>query len=156
MSAGEAQGKPKNRSRWRRLRWWHYVLALFGVAWVWFYWPVLNPRWDQDRCEFGAVSNAQYRDMLSELRPKARAVIDEIQDTGNREPKASNKSLVLTDYVREALEGKTTPDEKVAAQHAAMRALGAWHVRSRSNDYSMRIQYVYGIRIMKVEKSISQ
>ena len=135
----------------RQVRWWYFVLALFGVAWVWFYWPFLNPHWDQDRCAFGTVSNEQYRDMFAALRPKARAVIEEIQVSGNRpSPKNRNVSLALGGYVGEALKDKFTPDEKVAAMHAAVRALGAWHIGSENTANFTGIRYTYGVHVRRI------
>lgn len=122
MNAGTEQ----NVSNRRRLRWWHVALLGYVLAYAWWYWPFINPRWDQDRCAFGTVSNQQYREMLARLRPAADAV-----PPGSHKRVPWHEPHLFQDYLRDAAARARSNDELVALVHAAMRALGAWHTGRR-------------------------
>ena len=98
---------------------------------LWFYWPLINPRWAQDRCEFGSVSNQEYREMLSSFRPKAEAILNEIdRHEYTLIPPGNSISLFLSKYFSETIIDDGSDDLKLASMHAAARALGAWHHRT--------------------------
>ena len=123
---------PQTQRRRHDVRNFCAVLAAVLVGCVlWFYWPLINPRWAQDRCEFGSVSNQKYREMLSSFRPKAEAVLREIdQHEYTLIPPGNSISPLLTSYFAETIIDDGSDDLKIASMHAAARALGAWHHRT--------------------------
>ena len=94
------------------------MLAGYG-AWR-FGEPYFNTRPEQDACEFGLVSNARYRELLAEAKRRARSEWEPL--TGS--------SLDVGDQLRSRIDdlskGLTSPYERIAAMHAAMRASGGW------------------------------
>ena len=82
------------------------------TSWFDFTFPFAHP--EQDACQFGPVTNAEYRAMLSKARSIQRW-------TWLR----TNAEGVLLKQFKEVSENSPSPYVKIAAMHAVYRALGA-------------------------------
>lgn len=105
------------RHMWRMVKYGTLVAAVVFVVprlttWLPFTLPFAHM--DQDRCTFGPVSNAQYREMLS----KARS-IQRWKWLG------SSPARDLLGEFLQVSESSSSPYVKIAAIHAVMRAYGA-------------------------------
>lgn len=71
-----------NTDKQPRRRWFkkQYVPVVLLVAFVlWGLWPMLAPRWDQDRCTFGEVTNEHYWQMREEVKDDVKVTLSKIR-----------------------------------------------------------------------------
>jgi hypothetical protein len=95
--------------------------------------PLLDGHSKQDDCSFGEVSNARYRELLAKAehlqrtkwKPLTFQTESEQQWTGNR---PDPRNVRLAERFRDMTEGMATVQERLAAMHAMMRAMGAIYV----------------------------
>jgi hypothetical protein len=83
------------------------------TSWFPFTFPFAHP--EQDACEFGPVTNAEYRTMLSKARSIQRWTWLPLESAGR----------VLLNQFRVVSDSNPSPYVKIAAMHAVFRALGA-------------------------------
>lgn len=73
------QEGPKRQKRWFKKR--YIPVVLLGAFVLWGLWPMLAPRWDQDKCSFGEVSNERYWQMREDVRTDVKKTLSEIRAT---------------------------------------------------------------------------
>jgi hypothetical protein len=83
------------------------------ISWFPFTFPFAHP--EQDACQFGPVTNAEYRAMLSKARSIQRWTWLPLESAGR----------VLMSQFRNVSDNSPSPYVKIAAMHAVFRALGA-------------------------------
>lgn len=98
------------------------ILAPRLTSWIPFTFPFAHP--EQDACEFGPVTNAQYRAMLS----KARSI-----QRWTWLPRKSAESVLLKQFL-DVSDNSPSPYVKIAAMHAVFRALGADFRNTHADD----------------------
>ena len=98
------------------VKWTLTPFALFGLFHVL---TLFDFNWDQDRCSFGPVTNAKYRELLS--KAKAR----QANDWPPLVHDYSKASLMLDNRFYDLTVGSPSVYERIAAMHAVMRAMGA-------------------------------
>lgn len=135
-----------------------WTALIIGFPLLWYLWPVLT-QWiyfPQDRCSFGTVSNAQYRDYLSEATRLRTAKWPPLKYNLVRGPeRVSERDLSqrLLTRLQSFTENSKSPDEIVARIHALMRAHGARYRttrvaagRSRNKDFVKKygdVNFIY-------------
>lgn len=77
--------KNLTKKRWLKKRYIPLVLLIVFVCWG--LWPILVPRWDQDQCSFGEVTNERYWQMREEVRADVKKAHIELRrvPTKNRQ-----------------------------------------------------------------------
>jgi len=97
------------------------LAVVTSVAWLQ-YGALLESHAEQDRCEFGPVSNERYRSYLSEA----------ILRQASSWPSLGNEDRSMTDQLNLRLRvltgGEVSIYERIAAMHAIMRALGSTYL----------------------------
>lgn len=144
-----------------------YIPLVLLVAFVgWGLWPMLVPRWDQDQCSFGEVTNERYWQMRKEVRAdvkKAAIAIKHALTLTNDEllkqyppnkqhPKSiqfrpfSNgiDNVILTKLMLKHTKSLSKKDEAIALMHAVMRELGGFYVGHQGvNKWKVDVTYRY-------------
>lgn len=145
----------QNWNKIKKIKKRYMFLAIITLVACWFYWDFITPRWPQDWCEFGTVSNKDYQRIYREVKPKARFILRKIRADNPplRDPNTGHHNY-LKSYFNDVLQNTKNKDEKIAVMHAAMRAIGAWHVKSLTlrnrKTGTARYDYVYGIHLYKI------
>ena len=109
------------------------VLMLF--LWLW---SMLDLARDQSRCSFGAVSEAEFQQLINRASAQSWTVWPELSngliapsDRGIR-PQTTNYRIAgaerLRAHIRELASDGATGDQLLAAAHALMRSIGAEYV----------------------------
>ncbi|MEP3476115.1 MAG: hypothetical protein ABJN57_07850 [Hyphomicrobiales bacterium] len=136
------------KRRWFKKR---YISLVLLVAFVfWGLWPMLAPRWDQDQCSFGEVTNERYWQMREEVRTDVKKAATAIQHAltltndellkqypPNKEQPESIQfrpfsngidNVILTKLMLQHTKSLSKKDEAIALMHAVMRELGGFYV----------------------------
>lgn len=155
-AAGIVDGSMPRKRRFRWLRWGFALVFLAGLFLAYgSTWPD-DPR--QDRCEFGLVPNARYQEFLSIALEKIEGGEWAPIKIWPWTPSAEYRHLyaetaqVFRLRVEELLALATTDNERVAAIHAAMRAMGgryeprAGHPTKYDFAVAQEFQHVIGYR----------
>ncbi len=122
VSKQSGLGDPDPRPWWRRKRYFALmvILALFGR----YLWPLVNPNWAQDACEFGVVSNERYRALLADAKVLAESDWDNLTEAAHASDRDAAIAILQRQYDQLG-EGLISIQERIAALHAVMRAQGA-------------------------------
>ena len=73
--------QPKRQKRWLKEHHFPFIfpVLVLGAFVLWGLWPMLAPRWDQDQCSFGEVTNERYWQMREEVREDVKNTLSEIR-----------------------------------------------------------------------------
>jgi len=122
------------RSWWERKR--TYGLALLVGLIGWYVWPLFDHYSEQDDCTFGSVTNAEYREMLKEVREMVRNGWEPLKVAPGFMSREERKRLseIFRLSVKKYTDRYTGVDRKFAAIHAVMR--GAFKASFRYQSFA--------------------
>jgi len=115
------------------------VLVLLHVL------PLLRSHAEQDDCAFGPVSNARYRELLAEAKRRQKERWPPL--LWDNEISTSR----LTERFNELSQGMTSADERLAAMHAVIRALGGeFRSITDTRSWSQAVSYEYRLDVNRL------
>jgi hypothetical protein len=122
------------------------MLVLAAFAWRCVT-PFLHSEPEQDACEFGSVSNARYRELLSEARKRDGTTWPKLRDYRWQPPLEGVRELAtgIKERVQDLTKGMTSLYEKLAAMHAVARSLGAFHRVTEVDFARYRLDKPFGV-----------
>lgn len=128
---------------------WHLFLLCCAIL---YFGPITQTYSEQDSCSFGSVTNEEYRVMLREAKKDAPITLQTMNEFDADGSAYSYDRATFKAYFRKHVQNSDDIERMVAGMHAALRAIGAWHISSdfeyREKPYAGRNFYagsLYGI-----------
>ena len=144
-TAKQAAGRDDFPRPWWRRKW-IYILVVIVVYGGWYIWPIVNKNSEQDSCNFGAISNKDYRIILSKALNNANDKKGELS-TAIRALENLKASKIIQSQIDKLVESRSdaeiakSQDYKIAVMHAVIRANGGEY-RKTYPDHKDPFQYL--------------
>lgn len=116
------------------------ILLIVALPWILFLASFIDTVPEQDRCDFGSVTNVEYRELLARAKIQDWTVWPGLSSglffASNRAvglPVGDHRRQMtdgLAASIRTSISSKRSPDELFAAAHAVMRSFGAQYNRT--------------------------
>lgn len=132
-----------------RFKAWHLALLCCAIL---YFGPITQTYPEQDSCSFGSVTNEEYLAMLREAKKDAFVLLIKMNAFSTTNQRTRYDHTRFDAYFRKHVQSSDNVEKMVAGMHAAMRAIGAWHIESsfkyRKKPYAGRdfgASFTYGI-----------